>query len=115
MAVRMTKAWRPLEAASINQLPGQLGVYQIADVAGEILYISFAGGRSLFGLRGELQSQLEARDPDGSKGFQYRVEVNTSYQTRYRELLMAYQHDTGDLPAENRANPPPNLGRISPA
>ena len=115
MAVRMTKAWRPLDAASVKQLPGQLGVYQIADSEGEVLYIGFAGGRSLYGLRGELQDQLQARDPDGTQGFQYRVEVNTSYQTRYRELLMAYRYDTGELPLDNRDNPPPNLGRISPA
>lgn len=115
MAVRMTKPWRALEEASVRQLPGQLGVYQIADREGELLYIGFAGGRSLYGLRGELLAELEARDPKCTQGLQYRIEVNTSYQTRYRELLMAYQHDTGDLPVGNRDNPPPNLGRISPA
>jgi len=115
MAVRMDKPWRPLDTGAVAGLPGQLGVYQIADGAGEIRYIGFAGGRSLFGLRGELEAELAARDPEGRGGFQFRVEVNMAYLTRYRELLMAYRADHGDLPADNRESPPPGLGRMSPA
>ena len=115
MPIRMVKPWRALDNDVIPQLPGQLGIYQIADHSGEILYIGFAGGRSLFGLRGELQAQLEQRDPDGVQRLQFRVEINTAYQTRYRELLMVYKSDHGDLPVDNRANPPPGLGRLSPA
>jgi hypothetical protein len=50
MAVRMTKDWRPLSAVEADKVAGNLGVYQLANDAGEILYIGVAGGRSLFGL-----------------------------------------------------------------
>ena len=45
MAVRMSKAWQPLAAENIKKLPGQLGVFQLADAEGTIVYIGFAGGR----------------------------------------------------------------------
>ena len=53
--VRLDKPWKPLTVEEATRLPGQLGVYQIADAAGTILYIGQAGGRSPFGLRSELQ------------------------------------------------------------
>jgi hypothetical protein len=112
MAIRMDKPWRALDDAAIKSLSGQLGIYQIADAQDQIIFIGFAGGRSLFGLRGELQAQKDARADAGVK---FRVEVNMAYQTRYRELLMVYKADHGDLPLDNRADPPPNLGRLSPA
>ena len=109
MAIRLTKPWRALEASEVARLPGQLGVYHLADRAGAVLFIGFAGGRSRFGLRGELEAQLARRGP----GFRFRVEVNSQYHTRYRELLMLHRADHGELPPENEA--PPGLGRLRPA
>ena len=109
VAIRMTKTWRALEASEVARLPGQLGVYQVGDRAGEVLFIGVAGGRSRFGLRGELDAELARRGP----GFRFRVEVNTQYHTRYRELLMLHRADHGALPPEN--DPPPGLGRLQPA
>src|SRR6056297_2329150 len=94
--IRMNKPWRPLTPAEADKVAGNLGVYQLANDAGEILYIGVAGGKSLFGLRGEIQEQAKS-PPEGAT--QFRLEVNTSYRTRHRELLMAYQHDNeGRLP-----------------
>ena len=59
MPVRLDKPWIPLTPEHIAQLPGHLGVYQLAD-AGEIVYIGMAGGRSLFGLKGALTEALDA-------------------------------------------------------
>lgn len=109
MQVRLTKPWTELTTEAVARLPGQLGVYEIADARGEVLLIGVAGGRSRFGLRGELQSQLERRGP----GMRFRVEVNMQYLSRYEELLMAHRADHGQLPTENVA--PPRLGRLSPA
>ena len=115
MAIRLTKPWRELEAGEVACLPGQLGVYQIAGGAdesggdGDVIYIGVAGGRSRFGLRGELEAELARRGP----GFRFRVEVNSQYLTRYRELLMVHRADHGALPPENEA--PPGLGRLRPA
>ena len=109
MPIRMTKPWRPLATAEVARLTGQLGVYEVADEAREVLAVGFAGGRSRFGLRGELQGELARRGP----GFRFRVEVNSQYHTRYRELLMLHLADRGSLPPENDA--PAGLGRLSPA
>ena len=109
MPIRMTKPWRPLTAAAVARLTGQLGVYEMANADGEVLAVGCAGGRSRFGLRGELEGELERRGP----GFRFRVEVNTQYHTRYRELLMLHLADRGSLPPDNDA--PPGLGRLSPA
>lgn len=113
MAVRMDKPWQPLTAEAAVALPGNMGIYQIADDGGAVLAICYAGGRSLFGLRGELGREAEERGP----GHQFRVEVNQQYQTRWRELLMAHAADHGELPPENRDDEESTsgLGRISPA
>ena len=108
MAIRMTKPWRSLDEGEVASLPGQLGVYQVAAAGGAVLFIGFAGGRSRFGLRGELEAELARRGP----GLRFRVEVNTQYHTRYRELLMLHRADHGVLPPENEA--PPGLGRLHP-
>lgn len=111
MALRLTKPWQPLTLDSVTALPGQLGVYELADADGNTVAFGFAGGRALFGLRSELQS-IAASPPHGAT--QYRVEINSQYQTRYRELLMVYQADHGALPALNAEKPPIGLGRLSP-
>lgn len=112
MAVRMSKPWRPLTAAEADKVAGNLGVYQLANAAGEVLYIGVAGGKSLFGLRGEIQAKA-AEPPEGAT--QFRLEVNTSYRTRHRELLMAHMFDHEDkLPPLQPAEDGRGLGKLSP-
>ena len=111
MALRLEKPWLPLAPDEVERAPGHLGVYEIATSSGEVVYVGFAGGRSLFGLRGALREELERREP----GAQFRYEVNAQYSSRYRELLMVHRADRGQLPRDNAANPPPRLGRLSPA
>lgn len=111
MAVRMTKPWTPLTAETLKKLTGQLGVFELADTSGRTIYIGFAGGRSLFGLRSEV-GRAAAEVPEAR---QFRVEVNQQYTTRYQELLMAHVHDHGDVPAGNKGRPLPRLGRLSPS
>jgi hypothetical protein len=111
MAVRMSKAWIPLTGEHVKRLSGQLGVYQIQDGAGQIVCIGYAGGRSLFGLRGELERELTNRGPHHS----FRCEVTMQYITRYKELLMVHAADHGELPSDNRKLRPPRLGRMRPA
>lgn len=111
MAIRMTKAWTPLTAEHVRRLPGQLGVFQLADAAGEVVFIGFAGGRSLFGVRSEIEKAL-AEPPAGAS--QFRVEINQQYTTRYQELLMLHVADHGSVPRGNLGKPLPTLGRLSP-
>ncbi|MGE0765848.1 MAG: hypothetical protein AB7L90_05250 [Hyphomicrobiaceae bacterium] len=112
MAIRMTKPWAALTPDNVKKLPGQLGVFQLADEAGNVVFIGFAGGRSLFGVRSELEKAV-AEPP--SAATQFRVEINQQYTTRYQELLMLHVHDHGDVPAGNVGKPLPRLGRLSPA
>jgi hypothetical protein len=109
LRLRLEKPWQPLTAETARRLPGQLGVYQVADARGTVLFIGQAGARSPFGLRSELQREHEER----GDGCQFRVEVNQQYRTRWFELLMVHKADNGALPPDNEKNPPP-LGRLSP-
>ena len=110
LRLRLDKPWQPLTQERVARLPGQLGVYQVADATGTVLYIGQAGALSPFGLRSELLREAAARGP----GHQFRVEVNQQYRSRWLELLMVHQADHGALPADNAASPPPSLGRLSP-
>ncbi len=110
MAIRMTKPFTPLGPETVKKLTGQLGVFQLADADDTVVYIGFAGGRSLFGLRSEVLKAID--EVPGARGF--RVEVNQQYTTRYQELLMLHVHDYGDVPAGNKGKPLPRLGRLSP-
>ena len=111
MAVRLDKPWRALTAESLATVAGHLGVYQLADDTGEILYIGVADARTKFGLKGELQAALH----EGRCGAtQFRVEVNMSYRTRHAELLQAFHHDFGRLPEGNTDVDPRMLGRLRP-
>jgi hypothetical protein len=103
--LHLDKPWIPLDAAHVARVPGQLGVYQLADASGQVRYIGFAGGRALFGLRSELAARIGAADC-------FRYEVNMQYQTRYRELLMLHRGAHGELPLLNQAEPPLRLGRL---
>jgi len=111
MSIRLNKPWIALNLDAVAALPGQLGVYQLADEDGHIVYIGFAGGRSTFGLRGELERALRER-PAGAAKFRY--EVNQQYTSRHRELLMLHVADHGKLPIANPADSPARLGRLSP-
>ena len=109
MAVRLDKPWVPLTAENIARLTGHLGVYQLANATGEIVYIGVADGRSLFGLKGALADMLPS-PPAGAT--QFRYEVNMAYRTRYIELLQAYRHDFGRLPVGNVDVDKRSLGRL---
>ncbi len=110
MAIEMTKAWRPLTDAEVAALPGQLGVFELANAEGRVLFVGFAGGKSAFGLRSEVAKH--AAVPTGG-ATQFRYEVNMQYHTRYRELLMAHQARSGAVPPGNRLQHV-TLGRLSP-
>jgi hypothetical protein len=108
MSIRCTKPWRPVDTAALAALPGQLGVFELADGAEHVVYIGRADARSLFGLRGEIARRTE----EFREASLFRFEVTTAYHTRHLELLMVHAYDFGALP---RFNPPlPTLGRLTP-
>lgn len=109
MGIRLEKPWLALSAEAVRALPGQLGVFELADDAGKVIAIGYAGGQALFGLRSAVE-EGRRRHPEARR---FRVEVNMQYQSRYRELLMLHVADHGALPAGNRGEAP-RLGRLSP-
>ena len=111
MSIRLQKPWIDLTAERVAQLRGELGVYQIADERGEVVFIGYAGGRSLLGLKGELQAAVERYR--GQK-MQFRVEATNQYLSRHEELLMIHKHDHGDVPRDNHAERKRKIGRITP-
>ena len=105
---RLQGAWRELTEGEVAALGGQLGVYQLGDREGVVTLIGYAGGRSRYGLRGELGAHL------GRAGAsRFRVEATSAYLSRYRELLMVHVADHGRLPPGNDEDPA-RIGRLSP-
>ncbi|MGH6993368.1 MAG: DUF7508 domain-containing protein [Caulobacteraceae bacterium] len=109
MGIRLEKPWRNLSASEVASLGAELGVFQLADAKGRVVRIGFAGGRSLFGLRGELAKAMEA-----GEAAKFRIEVTSQYLSRFEELLMIHQADFGELPAANAADGAGRRGRLSP-
>ena len=107
MSVRFDKPWLD-KTEALKRLKGQMGVYQLGDAAGQVLYMSYAGGQSLQGLKGEVTSALAAHP----KATCVRYEVTTAYMTRFREAMMAHiaTHGTA-VPTDKTLT----LGRLSPA
>jgi hypothetical protein len=111
VSIRLEKPWVDLIDKRVGQLRGELGVYQIGDERGEVVFIGYAGGRSLFGLKSELEGALERYR--GQK-MRFRVEVTSQYLSRCEELLMIHKHDHGEVPRDNHAERKRKLGRIEP-
>ena len=111
MAVRLNKDWIPLDKEHVEAIAGHLGVYQLGNEHGDIVYIGVAGGRSRYGLKGELATTLAAGLADVTC---FRIEINMSYRTRHLELLQAYVHDHGRLPENNSYVDIASLGRMRP-
>jgi hypothetical protein len=98
MGARMNSPWRELNNSHVTAVGGYLGVYELRTLDGEVVRIGYAGGLSRFGLRGELDSLLEQY---GAESVQVRVEITSSYLSRYRELVEVHFHDHGRMPRDN--------------
>ena len=111
MSTRLEKPWIELNEATVHSLPAQLGVYQLSEPNGTIFFIGYAGGRTRFGLRSELERWLKDRMGNPT---QFRYEINMQYISRHRELLMLHVADHGGLPLANNDMNPQKLGRLHP-
>ena len=101
MGLSIRRNWAPLEAATVKAVPAQVGVYEISGADGKVLIVGCAGGRSLFGLRGELQRELAAR----GAGHAFRWEATSTYLSRRDELLMLHFGQSGSFPPDNPPRP----------
>lgn len=101
MGLSIRRNWQPLEAATVKAVPAQVGVYEISGADGRVLIVGCAGGRSLFGLRGELERELAQR----GAGYSFRWEATSTYLSRRDELLMLHLAEWGALPPDNPPRP----------
>ena len=106
MSIRLEKEWVELSEAS-TRLKGNLGVFQLADSAKNIIYIGYAGAKSVFGLKSEIDELSQTL----TEAAFVRWEVTAGYWSRYKELMMLYQFDYQCWPKNNESI---NLGRLSP-
>lgn len=111
MGIRLDKPWQALDAATVSALPGQLGVYHIADDEGTVLSIGYAGARDSFGMQSALRGEIERLGPAATK---FRLEFTSNYRSRWDELLMLHLADYGVLPEPQR-DQAQRVGRLSPA
>ena len=112
MSIRLEKAWQLLSPENVSRLEAQLGVYQIADANQRIVFIGYAGARSLFGLRSALAADLDRLK---NQTFYYRCEVNMQYISRYEELLMLHAAEFGAVPEYNLPLDKTRLGKLTPS
>ena len=111
MAIRLSKPWIPIDEG-LAGLHGHLGVFQLADAEQQTIYIGYAGGNSLYGLRGEVTAAVK----EVAECVFLRVEITTAYPSRYRELMMIHVADHGSPPAANKPTEQTlTLGKLSPA
>lgn len=113
----LKKTWETFDPARIKEISGSMGVYELADSDGRVIYIGYAGGKSRFGLRGKIADHFAESEPNpairGHVAF-YRLEVNSMYYSRWVDLLSRYREDHERLPSGNEASDEhiPTLGRF---
>ena len=115
------KPWTDYSPQAVRAIPAVVGVYEIADADGRLLFIGQAGGREPFGLRTRIESHFapgEANPVLREQAAQFRWESNQQYTTKRLEMLMQYQRDSdsgeGWPPANAVADwrDKPQLGRL---
>lgn len=129
--MRVRKPWTEWDdAIDYRDLPGAMGIFEIADAEKRTLYIGKAGGRSPFGIRGELFRHFSTAErlkdenwihPQMGQSLPsiqgrakyYRYEVNHQYYSRWIEALSRFREDWDTVPPANLEDPEglPPLGR----
>ena len=64
MSIRLERPWIPLQPYVVARVRDRLGVHEIVDENGEVIFVGYAGGHSRFGLRGELEARCR-EEPEG--------------------------------------------------
>ena len=112
----LNKPWTVYQPGSDRHLPGNLGVYEIGDAGGTVLYIGYAGGRTRFGLRERIPAHFSDRETNPvlrGRAHAYRYEVNQMYLTRWIDLHGRHKDEHGRVPEGNEASgePLPEVAR----
>jgi hypothetical protein len=103
----LRKPWESYDPAEWKELSGSYGVYELADVQDNVIYIGFAGSRSRFGLRGKIMdhfSEKEINPVIRDRVAKFRYEVNSMDYSRWVDLLGRFHEDHDKLPEGNEAS-----------
>ena len=101
----LRKEWQAFRSEGMRRIPATVGVYELGDAEGRVIYIGYAGGRTSFGLRGVIADHFGDAQTNGviaSNATQFRVEIVQMYMSRYMELLEQHVDAHSELPAANR-------------
>lgn len=110
MSIRLAKPWLDIDRLDRDDIPAQLGVFEIADADENVIFIGYGGGRRPFGLRSAIDEEL---DRLGTRARLVRFELTHGYLSRWEELMMVHRHDHGRPPAANDNATAPR-GRLTP-
>jgi hypothetical protein len=101
--------WAPLTEQAVAAVPATVGVFVVADSAGTVVDIGYAGCHAPFGLRTVLRPWLAQAGQ-----WQFAYEVTTSYLTRFREIALTHRARHGALPDAVTARGEGVAGRLQP-
>ncbi|MGI9611497.1 MAG: DUF7508 domain-containing protein [Acidimicrobiales bacterium] len=110
MSLRLDKQWIDLDGLHAEEMPAQLGVFEVGDENGDVIYIGYAGGNKIFGLRTAITEELERL---GSTARMIRWELTQGYLSRWEELMMVHRFDNGSPPPKSHPHAIPR-GRLTP-
>ena len=112
----IAKPWQRADLDEIQSIPAVLGVYELGDAGGAVIYVGFAGAREPFGMRSRLLHHFgdaETNRVISDSASQYRWESTQQYTSRHVELLMQHLRDHDDrLPAANDAESGGDVSRL---
>ena len=117
-AWEIQRGWESYDPAKYREYSGSYGLYELADENYDVIYVGYAGGHAIYGLRGKIADHFSPNERNPvirERARYFRYEVNNMYLSRLVEVLGRYQEQRGKLPDGNVASdePLPTLARFT--
>ena len=117
-AWEIQRDWESYDPAKYREYSGSYGLYELADENYDVIYVGYAGGHAIYGLRGKIADHFSPNERNPvirERARYFRYEVNNMYLSRLVEVLGRYQEQRGKLPDGNVASdePLPTLARFT--
>ncbi|HLC41494.1 MAG TPA: hypothetical protein VJO34_07675 [Methylomirabilota bacterium] len=103
--------WTEFDPTNTKSISGSNGVYEVADEQGGVIYVGYAGGKDLFGIRGKIMQHFSSDEPNPvirARARRYHYEVTSMWLSRWVEILGRHREDLGGrLPEGNETSDEP--------